>query len=238
MLCYLTVCNRKFLFFSSLLISVHALLFSWKGFLENWFKREYWFKRRFQTCQKKYQSCFDSFIFEQPYRQSQIIISPIFKYKYVFIRIYFIMNKIIIGSFLALILFSLYLIASNSTKPGETSRRVIATSKVSGPSPVNIDLDSSFNNFKNFSTLTYNRLHCELYEEKGWSWIIQRDMCMLWANSIHKSMMHRHQSSYWHWSRRSTRWRLRRVSSKVTFALFRLKTLETLSDQHWYQQAG
>jgi hypothetical protein len=53
-----------------------------------------------------------------------------------------------------------------TTGKGEAIEETIV-SKVSAPSPVNINLDSGFNNFREHSTLTFDKLHCELYEEKS-----------------------------------------------------------------------
>jgi hypothetical protein len=74
-------------------------------------------------------------------------------------------NYILIGLVSILILFSLYLIGRTTGK-GEAIEETIV-SKVSAPSPVNINLDSGFNNFREHSTLTFDKLHCELYEEKS-----------------------------------------------------------------------
>lgn len=70
------------------------------------------------------------------------------------------MNRLIIAFVLALILFSLYLIGKSQSRGGVISDRQVSTTKVSTPSSVNIDLDSRFNDFKDYGKLTFDKLHC------------------------------------------------------------------------------
>ena len=70
------------------------------------------------------------------------------------------MNRVIIAIVLALILFSLYLIGKSHGRGGVISDSQTSTTKVSTPSSVNIDLDSRFNDFKDYGKLTFDKLHC------------------------------------------------------------------------------
>lgn len=75
-------------------------------------------------------------------------------------------NNILIAFIVLLILFSLYLIGRNEIPGAGTINRIISN-KVTTPSTVNINLDSGFDNFKDHSKLNFDKLHCELYEEKS-----------------------------------------------------------------------
>lgn len=140
------------------------------------------------------------------------------------------MRNIVVSVVISLIiLFSLFLIAQDQIR-GPKSTKEITVSKSSVPTPVNINLDSNFNNFKDQSKLTFDKLHCELYEEKSMIGDIQTNMSILEGKLILRSTMQRHQNCYYPWSKRLTRWRHRRVFSKVFFDWFRSQTLQAYED--------
>ena len=75
-------------------------------------------------------------------------------------------NNILIGLIVALVLFSVYLVARNELQPASSVKNVIVN-KINTVTGAHINLDSTFNNFKNNSALKFDTLHCELYDEKS-----------------------------------------------------------------------